>query len=133
MARYRHPRTFDRTAAGGFAVDVGGRHVPVDEAGEFTADAEADRAALTAIARAHDTTVAAMRERAESDDTDGVAGGLPVDPGEETVAGLKDALDGVTNVDTLRALLEAERGGKDRKTARDAIQRRINMETGGPL
>lgn len=69
MARYRHPRTFDRDGAGGFAVDIDGRHVSVEESGEFEADADADSRALRAIAAAHDTSVAEMHDRAQDGDS----------------------------------------------------------------
>jgi|GEM_PF-48128 len=48
-----------------------------------------------------------------------------VDPGEHTVAELEAALEDIDAVADLEAILEAEASGKDRKTAKEAIEARI--------
>lgn len=58
------------------------------------------------------------------------------DPGDFTVSELRDELEDVTDPDTLETMLEAERDGKDRKTAKEAIEGRrdeVEEESGGPL
>ncbi|MFC3958753.1 electron transfer flavoprotein subunit alpha/FixB family protein [Halovivax cerinus] len=49
-----------------------------------------------------------------------------VDPDEHTVAELRDELDAVDDLDTLSAVLDAEREGQDRKTAREAVEKRMD-------
>ncbi|WP_114577320.1 electron transfer flavoprotein subunit alpha/FixB family protein [Saliphagus sp. LR7] len=53
-----------------------------------------------------------------------------VDPDEHTVRELEDELDTVEDVEELNAVLEAERAGKDRKTAQEAIRKRIDVLDG---
>ncbi len=53
-----------------------------------------------------------------------------VDPSDFTVAELKDELESVDDADALDAILDAEREGKDRKTAKEAIERRLD-DVGG--
>ncbi|QCC59861.1 FAD-binding protein [Natrinema thermotolerans] len=48
-----------------------------------------------------------------------------IDPDDHTVAELTDELETVDDADELRALLEAERAGQDRDTARDAVHGRL--------
>jgi hypothetical protein len=48
------------------------------------------------------------------------------DPGDLTVAELRDAIADVDDSATLESMLESERDGKDRKTAKDAIQSRLD-------
>lgn len=53
----------------------------------------------------------------------------PIDPADHTVDELRDALDDADydwNAAALRGLLDAERSGKDRDTATDAIQAALN-------
>lgn len=57
-----------------------------------------------------------------------------LDPDEHTVDELTDELETVDDADELDAILEAERAGRDRKTAREAVHRRleaIGAETDG--
>ncbi|MCU4925541.1 electron transfer flavoprotein subunit alpha/FixB family protein [Halobacteria archaeon AArc-dxtr1] len=51
---------------------------------------------------------------------------MGIDPEEHTVPELTEELDTIDDVDELTAVLEAERAGKDRKTAREAINRRLD-------
>jgi electron transfer flavoprotein alpha subunit len=51
---------------------------------------------------------------------------MPIEPGEYTVDELKAEIEDVEDIEGLRATLEAEESGKDRKTATEAIQRRID-------
>ncbi len=53
-----------------------------------------------------------------------------LDPSDHTVRELKDALEDVDSANALQNILEAERDGKDRKTAKQAIERRLD-EVGG--
>ncbi|WP_435552139.1 FAD-binding protein [Natrinema sp. CGMCC1.2065] len=48
-----------------------------------------------------------------------------IDPDDHTVAELTDELETVDDADELRAILEAERAGQDRDTARDAVHGRL--------
>ncbi|WP_455449304.1 electron transfer flavoprotein subunit alpha/FixB family protein [Natrinema thermotolerans] len=48
-----------------------------------------------------------------------------IDPDDHTVAELTDELETVDDADELRAILEAERAGQDRDTAREAIHGRL--------
>ncbi|AGB31049.1 Electron transfer flavoprotein alpha subunit [Natrinema pellirubrum DSM 15624] len=48
-----------------------------------------------------------------------------IDPDDHTVAELTDELETVDDADELRAILEAERAGQDRDTAREAIRDRL--------
>ncbi|MEF8856322.1 MAG: electron transfer flavoprotein subunit alpha/FixB family protein [Haloplanus sp.] len=50
---------------------------------------------------------------------------MTLDPGEHTVDELEAALGGVEDADELDAILDAEREGKDRKTAKAAIEKRL--------
>lgn len=50
---------------------------------------------------------------------------MSLDPSDYTVDELRDELEDVDDVDALQEALESERGGKDRKTAVDAIEARI--------
>ena len=53
-----------------------------------------------------------------------------LDPGDHTVDELRDALEDVDDAEALQAILEAERDGKDRKTAKEAIEARIEAVGG---
>lgn len=48
------------------------------------------------------------------------------DPGDLTVAELRDAIADVDDSATLESMLASERDGKDRKTAKDAIESRLD-------
>jgi electron transfer flavoprotein alpha subunit len=50
---------------------------------------------------------------------------MTLDPSDHTVAELQDELAEVSDPETLRAILDAEESGKDRKTAREAIEKRL--------
>ncbi len=52
---------------------------------------------------------------------------MALDPSEYTVDELKDELDAIDDTDELAAILEAERDGKNRKTAADAIEGRLDV------
>lgn len=54
---------------------------------------------------------------------------LPVDPDEHTVPELESALEAIDDPGTLRTIEAAEREGKNRVTAKEAIQRRIREVT----
>ncbi|AGB37216.1 electron transfer flavoprotein subunit alpha/FixB family protein [Natronococcus occultus] len=58
---------------------------------------------------------------------------MALDPDEYTAEELGEELDTLEDVDELQAVLEAEQASKDRKTAREAIHRRLEElgETGG--
>lgn len=49
----------------------------------------------------------------------------PIDPTEHTVSDLEEVLQDVNDPETLDAILEAERAGDDRTTAREAIENRL--------
>jgi len=51
---------------------------------------------------------------------------MTIDPDDHTVEALREALDTVEDLETARAILEAEQTGKDRKTANEAIRKRID-------
>lgn len=51
---------------------------------------------------------------------------LDADPADYTVAELRDLVDAITEPVELERLLERERDGKDRKTAKEAIERRLD-------
>ncbi|MFW5929586.1 MAG: electron transfer flavoprotein subunit alpha/FixB family protein, partial [Halobacteriota archaeon] len=55
---------------------------------------------------------------------------MEIDPSDHTVDELKQALDDVDDASVLREALEAEEDGRDRKTAREAIQRRLDEVEG---
>ena len=55
---------------------------------------------------------------------------MALDPADHTVADLEDALADVDDADELAAILEAERDGKDRKTAVAAIEARLEAVGG---
>ena len=50
---------------------------------------------------------------------------IEMDPGEHTVDELAEEIASIDDVETLESILDAERGGDDRKTAKEAIERRI--------
>ncbi|MFC4438421.1 MULTISPECIES: electron transfer flavoprotein subunit alpha/FixB family protein [Natrialbaceae] len=52
---------------------------------------------------------------------------MALDPNDHTVDELADELETVDDVDELQAALEAEQAGRDRKTAREAIHRRLEI------
>ncbi|WP_255168010.1 electron transfer flavoprotein subunit alpha/FixB family protein [Natrononativus amylolyticus] len=54
-----------------------------------------------------------------------------VDPNDHTVDELIEALATVDDVDELNSVLEAERAGQDRKTAREAVHKRLEVLGGG--
>ena len=51
---------------------------------------------------------------------------MGIDPDEHTVDELTEELETIDDVDELEAVLEAEQAGQDRKTAREAINRRLD-------
>jgi len=51
---------------------------------------------------------------------------VPIDPSDHTVDELNTEIEDVEDIEGLWALLEAEKSGKDRKTAKEAIERRID-------
>lgn len=53
-----------------------------------------------------------------------------VNPSNHTVSELRDVLQNVDSVDTLNDILEAEESGKDRTTAKEAIESRISSVEG---
>ncbi|EMA33047.1 electron transfer flavoprotein subunit alpha [Halobiforma lacisalsi AJ5] len=48
-----------------------------------------------------------------------------MDPNEHTVDELEDELESIDDEDVLQSILEAEQAGRDRKTAREAVHRRL--------
>jgi electron transfer flavoprotein alpha subunit len=50
---------------------------------------------------------------------------VALDPSDHTVSELKDALVDIDDAGELESILEAERDGKDRKTAKEAIEKRL--------
>lgn len=65
-----------------------------------------------------------------TDDTDAADGDLP-NPKQLTVSELRETLKSITDPDDLRRLLDAEKDGKDRRTALDAIENRLATVTEG--
>jgi electron transfer flavoprotein alpha subunit len=55
---------------------------------------------------------------------------VALDPSDHTVSELKDTLVDIDDHDELEAVLEAERDGKDRKTAKEAIEKRLDAVGG---
>ena len=55
---------------------------------------------------------------------------MTIDPTEHTVSDLKDAIKETDDADELEAILEAKRDGKDRKTAKEAIESRLKAVGG---
>jgi electron transfer flavoprotein alpha subunit len=51
---------------------------------------------------------------------------VALDPSDHTVSELKDAIVDVDDADEIREILDAERDGKDRKTAKEAIEKRLD-------
>lgn len=51
---------------------------------------------------------------------------MALDPSEYTVKELREAVSDIGDPDELAAILDAEREGRDRKTARERIQARLN-------
>jgi len=51
---------------------------------------------------------------------------VPIDPSDHTVDELNTEIEDVEDIEGLWALLEAEKSGEDRKTAKEAIERRID-------
>jgi len=66
----------------------------------------------------------ALRGESPSDEQGGAD--PPFNPADATVADLDDRVDDVSTVAELEALLEAEANGKDRKTAKEAIDDRLS-------
>lgn len=59
---------------------------------------------------------------------------MALDPSEHTVDEIRNEVDRITDPGELRAALDAEREGKDRRTAKRAFRRRIEeIETRGTL
>lgn len=54
-----------------------------------------------------------------------------IDPADYSVSDLEDALSSVDDVGVLEAVLQAEQEGKDRKTAKGVIERRLEEVAGG--
>ncbi|WP_306059664.1 electron transfer flavoprotein subunit alpha/FixB family protein [Natronococcus wangiae] len=52
---------------------------------------------------------------------------MALDPNEHTVDELDEELETIDDADELQAVLEAEQAGRDRKTAREAIHRRLEI------
>ncbi|SDQ58469.1 electron transfer flavoprotein subunit alpha/FixB family protein [Natronobacterium texcoconense] len=50
---------------------------------------------------------------------------MTIDPDEHTVDELEEELESIDDADTLQSVMEAEQAGRDRKTAREAIHRRL--------
>ncbi|AFZ71601.1 electron transfer flavoprotein subunit alpha/FixB family protein [Natronobacterium gregoryi] len=50
---------------------------------------------------------------------------MTIDPDEHTVDELEEELETIDDEDTLQSVMEAEQAGRDRKTAREAIHRRL--------
>jgi electron transfer flavoprotein alpha subunit len=68
-------------------------------------------------------------EKVEAEDEDVGAG--EIDLSEMTVADLANAVRDIEDVDALRDLLEQEKSGQDRKTAKNRIESQIEALTGG--
>jgi electron transfer flavoprotein alpha subunit len=56
---------------------------------------------------------------------------MALDPNDHTTDELADELETIDDVDELQAVLEAEQAGRDRKTAREAIHRRLEVLEAG--
>lgn len=112
-------RDLDADVAVGDRVDVTERQADylVSERGDFALVA-ADE---TAPADAGPPDETPAEEDGPPDDTVEA-----IDPGDLTVSELSDVVADIDDADRLRALRNAEAGGKDRTTAKDAIDDRLD-------
>lgn len=117
-----HPLAGEGDGVPPASVDVNGTHVPVDD-GVFAVD---DESWLQRFADRYDTTpdeLVCEEDDEPDDDT------LPWDPGNHTVDEVREhaeSIDGDDVVATLEAYREAEANGKDRTTALEAIDSRLD-------
>lgn len=118
----RHPLAGEGDGVPPARVDVNGTHVPVED-GTFAVD---DESWLQRFADAHDTTPEAL-VREEDDDPDDDT--LSWDPSNHTVDEVREyveSIDGDDIVATLESYRAAEANGKDRTTALEAIDSRLD-------
>jgi hypothetical protein len=118
--RVRHPHALHDRAVPG-AITVGDENVAVDDAGWFEVDAS--ERWLEHLAERHGVTPDELvyKEDGPPDRESTPA----VDPGDLTVANLREAVADIDDAETLRAIRDAEADGKDRTTAREAIDARL--------
>lgn len=114
-----HPLAGDGPGVPPSMVDVQGERAPVDD-GVFAVPDDAD-GWLRAFAAAYDAAPDEL-VREEDGPPDGRSP-MHVDPGDHAVADLRDLLsERDYSDDALQAMLEQERDGKDRTTAKGAIE-----------
>ncbi|NLV11888.1 hypothetical protein [Haloarcula argentinensis] len=107
----------------GRQLSVGDRAEVSDELAAYLCDERGDFAVVDDAGATEDET---------DDDTVGQedgppdAGGPIPDPSEHSVKDLRDKLSDIDDIDVLAAVYDAEDAGKDRDSAIDAIQSRIN-------
>jgi len=118
--RVRHPHALHDHAVPA-AVTVGDENVPVDADGWFEVDASerwlahlAERHGVTPDELVYEEDGPPDREQAPA-----------VDPGDLTVANLRDAVADIDDAEALRAVRRAEADGKNRTTALDAVDARL--------
>lgn len=123
--RVSHPRALDDdTGPAPSRVDVRGTTVPVEDDGTFEID---DEPWLQQFADAYDVTVDELHVEDVSED--GLLGSF--DPTDHTVDEVQDhveSIDGSDIVEELEAIRGAESEGKNRTTALEAIDDRLEAE-----
>lgn len=127
-----HPRAGDGPGTPPGAVDVNGERVPVED-GVFEVDdvnwlrrfAQRHSVEPDELVREEDGPPDEDEEQDEGDADDSLA----VDPGDHSVADLRDVLDERDlDSDDLQAIRDAEVSGKDRTTALEAIDSRLDNQ-----
>jgi hypothetical protein len=113
-----HPHALRDLALPG-AVTVDGENVPVDDDGVFEAPGESW---LAAFAERHGLD---LDDVVYEEDGPPDASASALDPGDLTVADLRDAVADIDDAAALQAVRAAEAGGSDRTTALEAIDARL--------
>jgi len=116
-----HPLA-DRDAPAPAAVSApDGRTYPVADDGTIECPDGVAAELAAALAERYGTA----REEDGPPDADGGEPAPTVDPGDHTVADLREAIADIDDADALRAVGDAEEAGKNRATAMEAIDSRI--------
>ena len=131
----KHPQAGDGDGVPPAKVDVNGEKVPVDEDGTFEVDSESW---LQRFANGYDTDLddllvdeddSSNDEDTEANEASDSDDGLSFDPGDHKVDEVEahvEQIDGSDIVAELEAIRAAEADGKDRSTALDAIDSRLD-------